>query len=282
MELNKTSESLYNCKTDHHSIQQEVGPEPKDNRDVKVFSLEGRQQSKHNRQDKTTSKSSRQEARGADDKHVEEKTSGVSSKEEEKEEGQNFMAYDNPTAGMAFVDIAPSVSSEVVVESATVAVASADLQWVQDVIASTVESMIVADVNGQQLVELVLDAEGNVPEVFAGANLTLVQSGTDLSVKFSNFMDDVQLTEAVNLISNNPSQLAGLVESLKNLRLNLTELTVGTSIVQLPTIEEVQTPLHMIAATIHQRDEEKDQEGKDQQQQQDQEQNQYKVEEARL
>ncbi|EPP39108.1 putative outer protein E, partial [Chlamydia psittaci 84-8471/1] len=108
-----------------------------------------------------------------------------------------------------------------------------------DVIASTVESMIVADVNGQQLVELVLDAEGNVPEVFAGANLTLVQSGTDLSVKFSNFMDDVQLTEAVNLISNNPSQLAGLVESLKNLRLNLTELTVGTSIVQLPTIEEV-------------------------------------------
>lgn len=167
-------------------------------------------------------------------------------------------------------------------ESTTVAVASADLQWVQDVIASTVESMIVADVNGQQLVELVLDAEGNVPEVFAGANLTLVQSGTDLSVKFSNFMDDVQLTEAVNLISNNPSQLAGLVESLKNLRLNLTELTVGTSIVQLPTIEEVQTPLHMIAATIHQRDEEKDQEGKDQQQQQDQEQNQYKVEEARL
>ncbi|EPP36090.1 putative outer protein E, partial [Chlamydia psittaci 84-8471/1] len=43
-----------------------------------------------------------------------------------------------------------------------------------------------------------------------------------------------------------------------------------------------ETPLHMIAATIHQRDEEKDQEGKDQQQQQDQEQNQYKVEEARL
>ncbi|WP_139414037.1 DUF5421 family protein [Chlamydia abortus] len=281
MELNKTSESLYNCKTDHHSIQQEVGPEPKDNRDVKVFSLEGRQQSKHDRQDKAVNKGSRQEARGADDKHVEEKTFTVSSKEEEKEEGQSFMAYDNPTAGMAFVDIAPSVSSEVVVESSTVAVASADLQWVQDVIASTVESMIVADVNGQQLVELVLDAEGNVPEVFAGANLTLVQSGTDLSVKFSNFIDEVQLTEAVNLIANNPSQLAGLVEALKNLRLNLTEFTVGTSIVQLPTIEEVQTPLHMIAATIHRRDEERDQQGKDQQQQ-DQEQNQYKVEEARL
>ncbi|WP_375793736.1 DUF5421 family protein [Chlamydia sp. 12-01] len=282
MELNKTSESLYNCKTDHHSVQQDVGLEPQDNRDVKVFSLEGRQQSKQDRQDKVSNKGSRQESRGADDKHVEEKTSAVSSKEEEKEDGDGFMAYDNPTAGMAFVDVAAPVSSEVVVESATVAVASADLQWVQEVIANTVESMMVADVNGQQLIELVLDTEGNVPEIFAGANLTLVQSGTDLSVKFSNFVDNAQMAEAMNLIVNNPSQLAGLVGALKNRHLNLTELTVGSSIVQLPTVEEVQTPLHMIAATIHQRDEEKDQEGKDQQQQQDQEQNQYKVEEARL
>lgn len=282
MELNKTSESLYNCKTDRHSVQQEVGPEPKDNRDVKVFSLEGRQQSKQDRQDKVSSKDSRQESRGADDKHVEEKTSAVSSKEEDKEESDGFMAYDNPTAGMAFVDVAASVSSEAVVESTTVAIGSADLQWVQDVIASTVESMMVADVNGQQLIELVLDAEGNVPDIFAGANLTLVQTGTDLSVKFSNFVDNAQMAEAMNLIVNNPSQLAGLVEALKNRHLNLTELAVGSSIVQLPTIEEVQTPLHMIAATIHQRDEERDQEGQDQQQQQDQEQNQYKVEEARL
>ncbi|BAE81740.1 hypothetical protein CF0968 [Chlamydia felis Fe/C-56] len=282
MEFNKTSESLYNCKIDHHAVQPEVGPEPKDNRDVRVFSLEGRQQSKQDRQDKISNKGSRQETRGADDKHAEEKTSAVSSKEEEQEDGDGFMAFDNPAAGMAFVDVAAPVSSEAVVESATVAIASADLQWVQEIIASTVESMIIADIDGQQLIELVLDSEGNVPEVFAGANLTLVQSGVDLSVKFSNFVDNTQMAEAMNLIVNNPEQLTGLVEALKNRHLNLTELTIGSSIVQLPTIEDVQTPLHMIAATIHQRDEEKDQEGKDQQQQQEQDQNQYKVEEARL
>lgn len=275
---------MYNCKTESHVSQQELGPEPQDNRDVKVFSLEGRQQSRQDRQDNISSKgrSSRQESRGAEDKHVDDKTSSVCSKEEESEEKEGFMHFENPTAGMALVDAAASMSSDIVVETSTVAVASADLGWVQDIIANTVESMFIADMNGEQLVELVLDSEGNVPEVFSGANLTLVQSGADISVKITNFVDNAQMAEAMNLITSNPEQLASLVGALKGRQLNLTEFAVGSSVVQLPTIEEMQTPLHMIAATIHQRDEEKDQEGKDQQQQQDQEQNQYKIEEARL
>lgn len=281
MELNKTSESLYNCKTESHLPQSDMEPAPQDNREVKVFSLEGRQSSRQGRQESSSSKgkvASRQESRGADDKHIED---SVCLKEDNDKE-EKFFSWDNPTPGMALVDIAAPLGGEVVTESTAVAVASPDVVWIQEVIAKTVESMVVAELNGEQLVELVLDSQGNVPEVFSGANLTLVQSGTDLSIKISNFMDNAQVAEAIHVINSNPQQLAGLVTSLKGHQINLKEFIVGSNIVQLPTIEEVQTPLHMIAASIHRKGEQHHEGEDQQQQQQEQEHNQYRVEEAQL
>ncbi|AQT77671.1 DUF5421 family protein [Chlamydia gallinacea] len=280
MELNKTSESLYNCKTENHLPQHDMEAAPRDNREVKVFSLEGRQQSRQGRQESTSSKgkvTSRQEARGVDEKHIDDAVCV----QEDKDHDEKFFAWDNPTAGMALVDVAAPLASEVVAESAAVTVSSPDVQWIQEVIARTVESMVVAELNGEQLVELVLDSQGSVPEVFSGANLTLVQSGADLSIKLSNFMDNAQIAEAVNVINSNPEQLVNLISSLKGHQLNLKEFMVGSSVVQLPTIEEAQTPLHMIAASIH-RKEDQQREGRDQQQEQEQEHNQYHIEEAQL
>ncbi|EPP36262.1 DUF5421 family protein [Chlamydia avium] len=276
MELNKT-ESLYSCKTESH-LPQHDGPAPQDNREVKVFSLEGRQQSRHGRQENSNKGkvASRQETRGTEDKSIEDT---VCTKEDSEKE-EKFFAWDNPTAGMALVDIAAPLAGEMVVENTAVTMASADLTWIQEVIANTVESMVVAELNGEQLVELVLDSQGNVPEVFSGANLTLVQSGADLSIKLSNFMDNAQVEEAVSVINGNPEQLVNLVTSLKGHQLNLKEFMVGSNVVQLPTIEEVQTPLHMIAASIHRKDEQHH-DRQDQQQKQEQEQNQY-IEEAQL
>ncbi|EPP34626.1 putative outer protein E [Chlamydia ibidis] len=283
MELNKTSESLYNCKAGTHS-QQSIGPDPVDNRDVKVFSLEGKQQSRAERNDKLAAKGNRQDARSSsDDKRLEEGPASVVAKEEEEQEQENgFMICENAAAGMSLVDIATSMATEVALETAQVAVASVDLSWVADIVASTVDAMMVTDIGGQQLVEIVLDSEAAVPEAFAGANLTLVQSGDQLTVKFSNFTDNVQMSEAMQLVASNPVQLTNLVQSLKDRMLTLTELTIGTNAVQLPKLEEIRSPMHVLAASIRQQDQEKDQDGRQQHSDQEQDQKQFKVEEASL
>lgn len=280
MELKKTAESLYSAKTDNHTVHQN-SPEPRDSRDVKVFSLEGKQ----TRQEKTTSSkgNTRTESRkfADEEKRVDDEIAEVGSKEEEQE-SQEFCLAENAFAGMSLIDIAAAGSAEAVVEVAPIAVSSIDTQWIENIILSTVESMVISEINGEQLVELVLDASSSVPEAFVGANLTLVQSGQDLSVKFSSFVDATQMAEAADLVTNNPSQLSSLVSALKGHQLTLKEFSVGNLLVQLPKIEEVQTPLHMIASTIRHR-EEKDQRDQNQKQKQDdKEQDSYKIEEARL
>ncbi|ANH78511.1 DUF5421 family protein [Candidatus Chlamydia sanziniae] len=280
MELNKTSESLYSsCKTDN-SVQNNATARPEDHRDVKVFSLEGKQQS---RQERTSNKTSgRTETRGHEDKGIED-TSTASKEENLEEQSEKFFTCENPTAGMAFVDMATPLVVENSMEIAPIAVSSIDFQWVENLILTTVESMIISEVNGEQLVELVLDNNVFVPEVFAGTNLTLVQSGSELSIKFSNFMDATQMKDAAELVMNNPTQLSTLMSTLKQRQLTLSEFSVGSQVVQLPKLEEIQTPLHMIAATMRHQDEEKDQQDQREQQgeQRDQETTQ-KIKEVRL
>lgn len=276
VEFNKTTDALYQSKT--HMVRPESKHEPVDQRDVKVFSLDTKQTS---RSERSTNKQERRDSHlVSEDKRCD---SNQEVKEEEQELQQEKAFVADVATGMAFMEMAAQTASmSSVVEAAPVAVASADLQWIADTIFSTVESMMIASVDGNQLVEIVLDQNESVPAAFAGANLTLVQTGSDLSVKFSNFMNAEQSIKAFDLVSANPAQLAGLVEALKGKQLHLTEFVVGSTLVQLPTIEEVQSPLHMIAATIRNHDQEKDQEQKDQQQQSDQEKNAFYVEEARL
>lgn len=279
MELNKTS-SLYNCKHENH-VSKHEGPEPLDSRDVKAFSLDTHAQPRQEAQTRRTS--GRQEEQQSNDKNVEGASSEVSAKEDtEKEgEGEGGMVLENPMAYVAHhVEAASVAFSPEIVGGASVAVSNLDLEWVQEVIASTVETMLITDIGGEQRVELVLDNQGNVPEVFAGANLTLVQSGSDLSISLSNFSNEQQAIDAVNIVNNYPEQLATLVTSLKGHRLNITEFSVGTSVVQLPRVEEIQTPLTMIAATIHAREDEERQDQDEQQHHQDQEKEQ--TEEVRL
>lgn len=278
MELNKTTESLFSCKTTRAS-QPELSPDPVDNRDVKVFSLETKQVKDSHRSSQSKDRGIHQDRKEThpDDKRCE---SSCEIKEEEKEEERLYVS--NPMAAdLLFAERATATTVQGV-EAAPVTIASVDLQWVAETILSTVESMMVSSIDNQQLVEIVLEQNGEVPAAFAGANLTLVQTGSDLSVKFSNFLDPMQAANALELVAANPSQLAGLVEALKGRQLNLTEFLIGSSIVQLPTREETQTPLHMIAAAMRHHDQEKDQEQQERQQHSDQEENILRTEEARL
>ncbi|AEB41343.1 DUF5421 family protein [Chlamydia pecorum] len=288
MELNRTSE--YSCKTENHLPQRrEDALGPQDSREVKVFSLEGSQQSSRQEKSASSSSSSKtqaREGRSEDGKRIEEKSSAVASKEEdsaaEEEEGAKFFVNEQVAAGIALFDLPSVAVQEVQSMSSTVAVASVDLSWVGEVILSTVSSMTISELEGQQMVELVLEATHQIPEVFVGANLTLMQSGEELSVNISNFQDPSQAVQAAQLVSNNAEQLSSLVSALYARNLRLAEFVVGSQVVQLPRQEEIQTPLHMIASAIrYNEDKEQEREGQNQQQQEQQE-SPYKIEEARL
>lgn len=254
MELNKASESLYSAKTENHSIEREVGPEPINQQGVvKEFRLE-RSASRRNHE------SSDKFSDGPASLQVKEKD------EERKESGEHDCGSSMTAA--SHIDIPVQVLDAQSVGSSNVAVSSVSLQWVEELVISTVESMMISGSGDQQLVEVVLDSTGTVPEAFYGANLTLVQTGTDVSVSFSNFAGDSQLVEAMQLILGNPEQLTVLVNSLQRHQLNLAELVVGNNAVPLPKIEEVQSPLHMIASTIRQEEREQDQGRGDQRQEQ--------------
>lgn len=287
MELNRTSE--YSCKTENHLPQRrEDALGPQDSREVKVFSLEGNQQSSRQEKSASSSSSSKtqaREGRSEDGKRIEEKSSAVASKEEDsaaEEEEAKFFVNEQVAAGIALFDLPSVAVQEVQSMSSTVAVASVDLSWVGEVILSTVSSMTISELEGQQMVELVLEATPQIPEVFVGANLTLMQSGEELSVNISNFQDPSQAVQAAQLVSNNAEQLSSLVSALYARNLRLAEFVVGSQVVQLPRQEEIQTPLHMIASAIrYNEDKEQEREGQNQQQQEQQE-SPYKIEEARL
>ena len=283
MEVNKTTESLFSAKVEHNHAQAE-SHEPRDQRDVKVFSLGGKSSSKQEKLDHGSGRtSSRHEtSRSSKEGSIEDKSAEVSSREEEEENRDGFLSGGNLTAGVAFTDTPMAVASEVMIETNAVTMSQIDLQWVEQLVLSTVESLLVADVDGKQLVEIVLDNNSTVPEAFCGANLTLVQTGEDVAVTFSNFVDQDQVAGAMQLVQQNPEQLTSLVESLKSRQLNLTELVVGNVAVSLPVLEKVETPLHMIAATIRHHDQEGDQEGEGRQEQHQGRQQEKKLEEAQI
>ena len=283
MELNKTSESLFSAKVEHNQPRADAH-EPRDQREVKVFSLEGKSSAKQEKLDRMAGRTtSRQEsAKNSEENVVEDNSKNVSSREEEEKKEDGFFAGSNPTSGMALVDTPMAVASEVMMETSSITVSQIDLQWVEHLVLSTVESLLVADVDGKQLVEIVLDNSNTVPEAFCGANLTLVQTGENVAVSFSSFVDQTQVAEAIQLVQQNPEQLASLVGSLKARQLNLTEFVVGNVAMNLHTIEKMETPLHMIAASIRHHDQEGEQKDKGQQEHHQEHHQEKKVEEAQI
>ncbi len=270
MELNKTSESLFSMKADNR-VEHHHEPQPKDQREVKTFVLENKPNRTEPRRGSSLQSKERRDGRASDSRETK---APVSSKRNHDDMDKDSGAHVSDQA-VASVNVHSMFSDVVLSVESGVALSGADLQWVEELILSTVESMLISDVNGQQLVEVVLDNSNLVPEPFCGVNLTLVQNGSDISVSFSNFLDQGQLADALGLVMANPQNLADLVGSLRNHHLFLKELSIGTNVVQLPKIEEVQSPFHMIAAAIRNQDHEQDQEGKRDSQDQQQEQGSF-------
>ncbi|WP_213319133.1 DUF5421 family protein [Chlamydiifrater volucris] len=278
MELNKTSgdTSLYSCNKDSR-ITKNNKPEPVDNRDVKTFSLNRETRSNSRQQGKVA----RGERRGQEDKKLEEGPASIATKEEKKESKEGLL-YDGGAAGLAMMDVIAPQSVETSLEAASVVVSAPSLDWVEGCIVKAVDSMFIGDIQGGQLVEVILSESQEVPEAFVGANLTMTKEGEGISVAFSNFTDQAQAAKAMELVLGNPENLQVLVQNLGNRQLVLREMVVAGQVVQLPTREEIQSPLHMIAASIQHRDSEKDREGQNDKNRRDQQKEEQVIQEVQL
>lgn len=281
MELNKmTADTAYNCNKENHVSQKDALPEPKDNREVKVFSL-------NRNSDKTNSKLSSKETKSRSDSlnksEAKKNDDTLASLKDEQEDSDNNLFSCDVIANLNMSGLKPASLEDGIQATSSVAVSSIDLAWVEDIIASVVESMLIGEIDGQKMVEITLSDKADVPFIFSKSNLSIVQDGNEISISFSNFMDEVQAMDANQLVTSNPMQLQGLITSLKDKNLTLTSMKIGAQVVQLPTLEESQTPLHMIAAAIRHQDEEQDQEQGDQRHSRDQQDREnLKVEEANL
>ncbi|WP_213358165.1 DUF5421 family protein [Chlamydiifrater phoenicopteri] len=278
MELNKTSgdTSLYSCNKDSR-ITKNNKPEPVDNREVKTFSLNQESRSNSRQQGKVA----RGDRRNQDEKKLEEGPASIAAKEEKKE-GKEGLLYEGGGAGITMMDIIAPQSVEASLETSSVVVSASSLDWVETCIVKAVDSMFIGDIQGGQLVEVVLSENSEVPEAFMGANLTMTKDGEGISVAFSNFADQTQATKAMELVLGNPENLQSLVQNLGQRQLVLREMVVAGQVVQLPTREEVQSPLHMIAASIQHRDSEKDQDGQNDRNRRDQQKDEQIIQEVQL
>lgn len=180
------------------------------------------------------------------------------------------------------MDVIAPQSVETSLEAASVVVSAPSLDWVESCIVKAVDSMFIGDIQGGQLVEVILSESQEVPEAFVGANLTMTKEGEGISVAFSNFTDQAQAAKAMELVLGNPENLQVLVQNLGNRQLVLREMVVAGQVVQLPTREEIQSPLHMIAASIQHRDSEKDREGQNDKNRRDQQKEEQVIQEVQL
>lgn len=266
MELNKTGLGSLQHSSRDPSVETEGGP--RDSRDVKPFSLDEGQGSNNQCSEETELH---------DDILWEQNKESLSTElfsfQEEKRDQHvvHHAAGSMMTPQNNIQQVLPTQVSETATISQT---SSADLRWMSDLILSTVETLLVGELQGEQFVEMGLSAHHDVPSAFIGANVSLVQSGQELTVSFSNFQDITQQQEAQHLVLSQQEQLQSLISALQARNLQLKSMSVGQHVVQLPQVEEVRSPLHMIAATMRNQHEEQGQQQDQQRRDQQQDQNQ--------
>ena len=112
--------------------------------------------------------------------------------------------------------------------------AAAQVTQVGQLIQKMVETMYVGQVGGKEFASLNLKTSADVPNAFAGSNLTVSYETNSLTIHFDNFMSPQQQNTAISLVEKNKEQLLQMVEALGAKNIQIAELTIGTHVVALP------------------------------------------------
>lgn len=116
-------------------------------------------------------------------------------------------------------------------------------------IQSVVADMRIGQLEGKDFTSMKLsEASADIPEAFAGSNLTLSYQANALIIHFDNFMTPQQENNAITLIEKNKEQLQEMVAALQAKNINIQELSIGNRVITLPRVEPLPPPFQPTGA----------------------------------
>ena len=130
----------------------------------------------------------------------------------------------------------------------TGAAAAAQVTQVGQLIQKMVETMHIGQVGGKEFASVDLKTSADVPNAFAGSNLTVSYETNSLTIHFDNFMTPQQQNTAINMVEKNKEQLLQMVEALGAKNIQVAELSIGTHIVALPRPAGLPPPFRPVLA----------------------------------
>lgn len=118
---------------------------------------------------------------------------------------------------------------------------------------------------GQDMASMRLSAT-EVPNSFAGSNLTLSYQENALVIHFDNFMTPQQENNAITLIEKNKEQLQEMIQALQSKNITVHEMSIGTHVIALPRAQPLPPPFQPTqpgAAETRQQREQREGEGEE-------------------
>ncbi|MFZ0564619.1 MAG: DUF5421 family protein [Chlamydiales bacterium] len=120
--------------------------------------------------------------------------------------------------------------------------AKSQVSQIGQLIQKMVDRMQIGTVGGKDFASIDLSSELDVPETFAGSNLTLSFQENGLVIRFDNFMSPQQEQDALIMVEKNKEQLLALVQNLQAKNIQVAEFNIGNRSVTLPVIEPQPSP----------------------------------------
>lgn len=126
--------------------------------------------------------------------------------------------------------------------------AKATVTAIGQLITRLVTDLKIGQMDGKNFANMNLTGT-DVPESFAGSNLTLSYTSNALSIHFDNFMTPQDQNTAVNLVEKNKEQLVDMIESLRSKGITVEEMSIGNHSVALPHVEKLPPPFQTIESS---------------------------------
>lgn len=120
--------------------------------------------------------------------------------------------------------------------------ATAQINQVSQLIQKMVETMRIGQIDGKDFASVDLKKGPEVPQAFAGSNLSVSYQANGINIRFDNFMTPQQQNSAINLVEKNKEQLLEMVQALNAKNIQVNELTIGTHSIALPRVEPLPPP----------------------------------------
>lgn len=127
-------------------------------------------------------------------------------------------------------------------EAVKAADAVAQVTRVAKLVQDMVETMHIGQIDAKNIASLNLKQSPEVPQAFAGSNLTLSYENNGLTIHFDNFMSPQQQNTAITLVEKNKEQLEQMIQVLSAKNIQVTEFSIGEHTVALPRVIPLPPP----------------------------------------